>query len=199
MLSVHLRRALVLALCLLPFGIPASAPASAGCPSKPVSQVFLPWADPAYYSLVPDGGFEVRGGAWQLSDGARFVDDNESFYVRAPGDTWSLVIRAGASATSAPVCIGLDHPTLRLFARTTGGGMTQTLQVYVDYTDLAGFRRSQQIAVLGPSSSWTPTLPIPITTNAIMSLTSTNVRFRFEAPDGDWRVDDVYVDPYGKG
>jgi hypothetical protein len=184
--------------CLFSFGLPASAHSRSVCPATPAAPVFLPWADPAPYSLIDDGGMEARDGSWQLTGGARFVAGNEPFYVRAPGDAWSLAIPAGGSATSDAVCVGLRHPTLRFFSRTTGG-VARRLQVSLDYTDLAGFKRSHPIAVVGLTSSWRPTPPIPIVINAITPLTSTNVRFRFDAAGGDWWVDDVYVDPYGKG
>jgi hypothetical protein len=49
--------------------------------------------------------------------------------------------------------------------------------------------------VLG-GAEWQPTLPLLF----LGSLLSNEVRFRFTAaPDSAWLVDDVYIDPYGKG
>src|SRR5688500_9811392 len=95
--------------------------ASAGdCAAQELSQPFMPWADPMSYTLAPDGGFEEGGSSWSLDDGAAVVSGNESHYVRSAGDTRSLKLPSGSSATSAAMCVGLEHPTLRLFARNTG-------------------------------------------------------------------------------
>jgi len=190
--------AVALALCGLSLAVPANAAAQAGCPSQPVAQVFMPWGDPAWYASLPDGGMETQQGAWALGGSAKFVDGNEPYFVRSPTDAWSLKLSDGASAVSARTCIGVGHPTLRLFARSgnpTGG----TLRIAVEFTDLAGLRRSQQIAVLAADGSWAPTPPIAIFANALSLLIPQQVAFRFTADGGHWRVDDVFVDPYGKG
>jgi hypothetical protein len=198
MRKVNFRRVVVLVVCVLSLGVPASARADITCPSQPMARVFLPWGDPAWYTTLPDGGMETRAGAWRLTEPAAFVEGNEPYYVRAPDDAWSLKMPAGSSATSAPVCIGLGHPTLRFFMRSSGGP-TRSLVVFVEFTDLAGFARSGRIATLTSTAGWSPSPPIAIVANALAPLIGQNVRFRFESTDGDWRIDDVYVDPYGKG
>lgn len=198
MRKVDFRRVVVLAVCVASLGVPASARADITCPSQPVARVFLPWGDPAWYTEVPDGGMEARAGAWSLAGSAAFVEGNEPFYVRAPDDAWSTKLPAGGSATSAPTCIGLGHPWLRLFTRSRGAPR-RPLHVFVEFTDLTGTPRSQRIAMLTPTSAWYPTPPIAIVANALSPLIAQNVRFRFQSVGGDWRIDDVYVDPYGKG
>jgi hypothetical protein len=198
MRRVNLCRAVVLVLCGLSLGVPASAVAQTGCPKQPVAQVFLPWGDLAWYASVTDGGMETQQGAWTLSDSATFAPVNEPFFVRSASDRWSATLKPGASAVSAPTCIGIGHPTLRLFARSanpTGG----TLRIAVGYNDLSGVRRSQQIAMLVGGGSWAPTPPVAIVANLLALVTPQQVTFRFTADGGQWLVDDVYVDPYGKG
>lgn len=198
MRRVDLCRAVVLVLGSLSLGVPASAMAQTGCPEQPVGQVFLPWGDPARYASVTDGGMETQRGAWTLSDSATFAPVNEPFFVRSASDRWSAKLMPGASAASAPTCVGIGHPTLRLFARSanpTGG----TLRIAVGYSDLSGVRRSQQIAMLAGDGSWAPTPPVAIVANVLALVTPQQVRFRFTADGGQWLVDDVYVDPYGKG
>jgi hypothetical protein len=198
MRTVERARAVVLVLCGLSLALPANAAAQAECPSQPAAQVFMPWGDPGWYASVPDGGMETRLGAWSLRDSAKFLNGNEPYFVRAPADAWSLSLPSGASATSAPTCVSLGHPTLRLFARSgnpTGG----TLRIGVEFTDLTGARRTQQIAMLAADGSWAPTPPIAIFANAVSLLIPQQVRFHFTADDAKWQVDDVYVDPYGKG
>jgi hypothetical protein len=195
MRTVERIRAVVLVVCGLALALPAGASAQTGCPAQSTAQVFMPWNDPGWYTSVPDGGMEARSGAWSLA-GASFASGNEPFFVGSPADSWSLALPSGASATSAPTCISLGHPTLRLFARGKPGA---TLRVAVEFTDLAGTRRTQQIAVLGADGGWGPTPPIAIFANALSVLIPQQVAFRFSADDGKWQIDDVYVDPYGKG
>ena len=59
--------------------------------------------------------------------------------------------------------------------------------------------RTQQIAMLAANGSWAPTPPIAIFANALSLVIPQQVRFRFTADGAKWQVDDVYVDPYGKG
>jgi hypothetical protein len=198
MRTVERVRAVVLVLCGLSLALPASAAAQAECPPQPAAQVFMPWGDPGWYASVPDGGVETRLGAWSLDDSATFVNGNEPFFVRSPADAWSLSLSSGASATSAPTCVNLGHPTLRLFARS-GSPTRGTLRIAVEFTDLIGARRTQQIAMLAADGSWAPTPPIAIFANALSLLIPQQVRFHFSADDAKWQVDDVYVDPYGKG
>jgi hypothetical protein len=197
MRTVDRVRAVVLVLCGLSLALPAGAAAQAGCPSQPAAQVFMPWGDPAWYSSVADGGMETRLGAWGLADAASFVDGNEPFFVRSPSDAWSLSLPSGASAKSAPICVNLGHPTLRLFARSGRPG--GTLRIAVEFTDLTGNRRTQQIAMLTADGAWAPTPPIAIWANALSLLSPQQVAFRFTADNAKWQIDDVYVDPYGKG
>jgi hypothetical protein len=196
-LNVHVAAA-ALAICVLSLACPGAAQASQQCPSQPVAQIFRPWADPGWYESIRDGGMEQRSGAWSLRGDAAFAPGNEPYYVSSPQDGWSLSLPPGAAATSAPTCIGLGHPTLRFFARSktpTQG----TLRIDVLSTDLTGTVRSQQIALLAAGSSWQPTAPIPLVVNSLSLLAPLDVQLRFTASGGGWSLDDVYVDPYGKG
>jgi hypothetical protein len=196
-LNVHVTAA-ALATCVLSLAGPGAAQASQQCPSQPVSQIFLPWVDPGWYESIPDGGMEQQSGAWSLRGDAAVAPGNEPYYVASRQDSWSLSLRPGAAATSAPTCIGLGHPTLRFFARSktpTQG----TLRIDVLSRDLTGTVRSQQIALLVSGSSWQPTAPIPLLVNSLSLLAPLDAQFRFTASGGEWWLDDIYVDPYGKG
>ena len=75
-----------------------------------------------------------------------------------------------------------------------------TLGVEVLYEDLLGNVLTTQIGLLNASSRWQPTIPMPVVANLLALLPDGNtaVAFRFTPQDssGDWRIDDVYVDPY---
>jgi hypothetical protein len=178
------------ALALAPSGALAS-----GCPQQPLSQTFLPWLDVAWYVSAPDGGVEGGAGDWTLTDGAKVVEGNNPYLA---GDR-SLALPAGASATTAPMCVGIEHPTLRLFARHSGSPLS-TLTVSVVFSDLLGVTRSLPVGVIGAGAAWSPTPVMPILVNLLALTGDQHVAFRFTAPSGggEWAIDDVYVDPYKK-
>jgi hypothetical protein len=184
----------VLAVAALIFAMPAEARAS-GCPEQPASQTFLPWLDPAWYVLAPGG--DVEGGAekWTLAGGAAIADGNEPFLA---GER-SLALPAGASATTAPMCVGIEHPTIRLFARNTGDPAS-LLAVSVVARGPLGTRLVLPVGTVASGSEWAPTPVMPVVVNLLSLLGDQDASFRF-APvgDGTWAIDDVYVDPYKKG
>lgn len=187
----------------LTFAPPAQASplvASAeSCDAQELSQPFMPWVDPANYTLAPDGGFEEHGSSWSLEGGAAVGTGNETFYVRDAGDKRSLRLPGGSSATSAAMCVGIEHPTLRLFARNTGSPLS-TLKVKVLFEDGLGQTQSVPIGVVAAGDSWQPTQQMVIGVNLLPLLPGerTPVAFEFIAKGsgGNWRIDDVYVDPY---
>jgi hypothetical protein len=167
----------------------AAPQAQAACPAQPLERTFLPWHDLAYYQAAPDGGFE-RGGSWTLAGGAAVVDGNQPYLA----GTRSLALPGGASATTAPICVTVAHPTIRFFARNTGSALAP-LTVTVQFKTLLGLSLELPVGVVLSGAQWQPTLPLLVVGN----LLSNEVRFRFSADGGDWHVDDVYVDPYSKG
>jgi hypothetical protein len=203
----HRARRLAFAIGALAASLAAFAPAAqAGplvaaatdCDAQTLSQPFLPWLDPAHYTLAPNGGFEQGASDWDLDGGASVVSGNESFYVREAGDRHSLSLPAGSSATSDVVCVGVEHPTLRIFARNTGSPLS-SLKVEVLFEDATGAVRSAPIGALSAGPSWQPSALMPLVVNLLPLLPgeATPVAFRFEpqGAGGQWRLDDVYVDP----
>jgi hypothetical protein len=169
------------------------------CAEQRLAQVFLPWLDPAHYTLVANGTVESVAG-WELSGAVR-VSGNESYYVHGSGESFSLSLPAGSSATTAVICVGLEHPTLRFFARNEGSPVS-LLGVEVLFEDAMGAVRALSIGKVTGKSSWQPTPPLLVVANLLPLLPGerTPVAFRFTPLDalGDWRIDDVYVDPYRK-
>jgi hypothetical protein len=188
---------------LLLMATPASAqskPAPApSCPAPgPLSQVFARWADPAFYYLAVDGSFEKR--AWS---GGTLVAGNEPHFVGSAKDKRSMSL-AGA-ATSPRMCITLDSPTVRLFARQTAGGPTSTLGVTA-LVPVGGQEMAVAMMPVPATGDWLLTPPTPILANfgAVADIAglldgrpATRVRFVLTASAGSvWQVDDFYVDPY---
>jgi hypothetical protein len=167
------------------------------CNTEVIEQPFLRWADSSKYFLAPNGSLTDGDDGWRLSD-ARVVADSR------PGSTYgggAVQIDGGGSATSPAVCVGLEHPTIRFFARNTGS-ILGTLAVEALFEDAAGHVLSLPIGVVAGTGGWAPSLPMPIIVNLLPLLDGghTPVAFRFTAAGlgSSWRVDDLYVDPYGK-
>jgi hypothetical protein len=191
----------VLAAALAATAAPARAETVGPCSQVPLSQPFTPWLDQAQYQLVPGGDFESTAGGWQAAGGAQRIDENEPFYVADVRDRRSLDLGAGGSATTPDVCLGVEDPTLRFFARNDGSPLS-SLAVSVQYTGVDGLVVSLPIGVVAAAGDWQPSQPMPVLLNALsapmLSDGSTHVRFAFTpvGPGGDWAIDDVYLDPF---
>jgi hypothetical protein len=206
-------RALSLALLTSIVALAAAAPgANAGVlvESAPdcdqvLEQPFTRWGDDANYTLAPNGGFENGADSWKLSGGAETVSGNEPWYVRSADDSHSLHLPRRSSAKSGTVCVGLEHPTMRFFARSRTSGLTgallSSLRVDVLTETSLGLVVSVPIALITPRSSWRPSHRVLILANLLPLLPGehTPVAFRFTAQGpGEWWIDDVYVDPRGR-
>jgi len=184
----------------------AAAPASAGvlvksapdCNSTDIAQPFTRWGDTASYFLAPGGDFENGTDGWGLTGSARVVADNEPWNVSGVGDS-ALQIPAGATVTTPTVCVGLDHPTIRLFAkRTSGLPLLASLAVSVEVETSLGLKVTVPVnAVLLNTGSWSQTGRMLIVANLLPLLPGdlTPIRLKFTSLLGTFRIDDVYVDP----
>jgi hypothetical protein len=168
------------------------------CSSAETSNPFTPWLDYADYIVSPGGTFEDGATGWTLDDGAAIVSGNESHYVNSAGDTQSLKLPNGSSATSSTVCVGLEHPTIRFFARNSGS-LLSSLRVEVKFELANGGVTSLPIGAVLGNGSWQPSLPMLVVANLLPLLPGehTPVAFEFtpQGFGGNWRIDDVYVDP----
>jgi hypothetical protein len=197
--------AISLALATTALCVPAAAQAgplvasAPSCDNQAFSQPFAPWLDPASYTLDSGGAFEDGAQDWSLS-GASVVSGNESYSVHGAGDSHSLGLGSGGSATSATICVGIEHPTIRFFARNSGSRFSN-LGVEVLFEDASGGVHSAPIGSVSSGSSWQPTAVFPVVANMLTLLPGerTPVEFRFTARGGNWQIDDVYVDPWRNG
>ncbi len=204
----RLFRVLPLGLLACAAAVAVAAPAQAGvlvssassCSSETLSQPFQPWFDYSSYAPVPGGTFESGETSWSLSGAATVTPGNESYHLNGAADSSSLSLPVGSSATSPSMCVGINNPTLRFMARNAGTPLS-TLRVDVLLQDAMGNQHSAPLPSVLSGSSWQPTPPLPITVNLLTLLPGdeTAVAFRFTAQGGDWHVDDVYVDPWGRG
>jgi hypothetical protein len=184
------------AFAAVPAGAGILVESAPGCESPDSAPVFAPWGDPASYFLAPDGGFEAGGAGWRLR-GSSVVSANSPFAVSGPGSS-ALALPAGSSAVSPVVCVGLEHPTMRFFAKRTSGGLLPSLSVDVLVEDNLGLVSAVPAGIIGGSGSWRPGPPMVVLASLLPLLpgSHTPVAFRFTARGGSYLVDDVYVDPY---
>jgi len=184
----------------------SAAPAQAGvlvssareCDEPAASQVFLRWLDPLRYVPAPGGDAESAAG-WTLAGGARVVSGNEPWKVGDRADDASLLLPGGSQATTGVMCVGIGHPTMRFFARRSGGWLLDTLKVEVLFEGLGGSLNRLPIGVVLAGGSWQPTLPYPVLASLLPLLPGeqTPVAFRLTpVGSGSWQIDDVYVDPW---
>jgi hypothetical protein len=173
-----------------------------GCPTPVLETPFAAWNDHAKYTLVPGGDFEAETTSWSLSGGAALrweAPPEGTEDALAATHQRFLALPAGSSATSPEMCIGLEYPTLRFFARTTEPSSSR-LAVHVVFRTPDGVSRRLRIAELAAGERWEPTRVILILANllALHPEWDGKVAFRFTPTGGaaDWSIDDVWVDPY---
>ncbi len=179
------------------------AVAQAACPTTPVTKPFQRFGDTADYSLLSNGHFESGTSGWSLT-GAAVVNGNESHKVRSSTDTRSLQVSATGKVVSPKFCVGVEHPTFRLFARQASGSWA-TMAVRVRWSERDGRVNETTVGSLSGSgfASWQPTsvLPLALTLPLWQSGQSLQVQLVFDPEDygGAWAIDDVYIDPYARG
>jgi hypothetical protein len=161
-----------------------------------MAQPFAAWQDLNSYVPAPGGDLEQARSTWTLAGGAVTVEGNEPFRVGAATDHTSLSLPAGSSATTAQMCIGIEHRTMRFFAKS--GTHSAALRVEVLMADTGGMR-AVTLGTIKAGTSWAPTAELPTIVNKLAPLhgNAIQVAFRF-TPLGSAGVtiDDVYVDPY---
>jgi hypothetical protein len=181
---------------------PADAALGVSCPD-PTEQIFKPWGDWAQYAYVPNGGFESGTAGWGISGTATVVAGNETFFVNDTSDSYSLAIAPGTTVTSPAMCISLLNSKMRFFVANHGDPNAR-LKVQVLYNGGIGSLLSLVTKLLGISDvgyvtagdAWQPSEQVGMLSGALPLLTK-SVQFRFTSLDagGDFRIDDVYLDP----
>jgi hypothetical protein len=172
------------------------------CGDQQMSQPFSQFGDGNSYYLVPGGTFESGLGDWSTSGDATVSAGNEPWLVNDSSDGNSLSLPPGSSATSPATCVSLASPTLRFFARGSGGSSGSSLSVDVLLQGVGGVLGSVPIGSVSATGDWSPTPAYVMVANILSVLGSDEaaVAFRFTVQgDANWQIDDVYVDPWSKG
>ncbi|HEX3735602.1 MAG TPA: hypothetical protein VHU86_10695 [Solirubrobacterales bacterium] len=197
--STHAKLAGLTAAALLAIGVFAGS--AQACSYPGAQQVFKPWADQNSYVLAPDGGFEAGGVGWSLSGGAAVVAGNETYAVNGAADSRSLALPAGSTAASPPVCMALDTPSFRFFARNTGDPSSR-LRVEAVYK-LLGLVQTKVVSNVSAGPTWAPSQSVSTVlglSTIVGTLIPSAIQIRITPADskGNWQVDDIYVDPFAR-
>lgn len=179
----------------------AFAGSAQACSYSGAEQVFKPWGDQHSYVLAPDGGFEAGATGWTLSNGPKVVPGNESFGLGGSDDSSSLSLPAGSSAGSPSICMSIDTPIFRFFARNTGDPTSQ-LRVDAVYK-LLGLVQTKVGGTITAGSNWAPSQQISTVlglSTIVGTLIPSSIQIRFTPLDnrGQWQVDDLYIDPFAR-
>jgi hypothetical protein len=197
------KRALALVAACFALAVAAQPAAAATtpttCPDMVSSQVFAALGDTANYSPLAGGTFEGDMSGWTLN-GASVAAGNEPWQVDGAGDSNSLGVAPGGSATSPTFCVSSKTPTWRFFAHAANASKTTVLHVYVQVATPKGTLRLPVAKLTGDKySSWAAT-PSMVLGKVLPPNFNVNVRFVFAADSagGAWSIDDVFIDPYAK-
>lgn len=189
---------------VLLLALPGAANASllglgGSCPAPTLTQPFLQWGDANNYVLAPGGDFEGPLAGWSLSGGASRMDGSETYGVTGNVGSYSLSLPAGAVAVSPPLCVTSAYPDFRLFLKSAAS--SSSVRVEVVYQGLLGLVSG----LLTPSSglsggtTWQPSPQLSTSSTIPTLLGTAMLQIRFTGLTGTSQLDDVYVDPHGRG
>jgi hypothetical protein len=176
-------------------GLCAFASASqAACSYPDAEQVFAKWGDSGYYQLALDGGVEEGGNGWTVTGGAGLVAGNESEFLNGESDDTALSISYGGVATSPKVCVDASTPAFRLMALNSGDDHAK-LRVTVSYESGSGnMSRTTDVRADG---EWEPTDPLRLDAKGAQERVA-RISFTPKDDEGEWLLDDLYIDPFAR-
>lgn len=172
--------------------------AGADCGYGDTARVFAPWADMAMYALAPQGNLSPSDD-WTLDKEATVAAGADPF----SGAIFSLQLEKGAEAATPAMCVNLDNPTIRFFARDVGGNGKSNLKVDVLYEDFDGHVKHLTVAKLRLGTEWQPSAIVPIYMNMLAlaspdGVTAVALKFKAEGlqKDETLSISSLYVDPF---
>lgn len=173
--------------------VPWTPAASADCPQPSLSSALAGFGDRRSYFVAPGGAFEAP--QWSLAGGATLTGGSGPLRVgTAKG---SLKLPPGGSATSPVFCVDLDYPTMRFFSAQLAARSSSKLNVDVIYPTIGSTKKSASVS--SGTSAWTLSRDVKLRPEVVSKGSGwRHVQLRFsadKAATGDWRVDDVLVDP----
>ena len=174
------------------------------CSERYIEHPFAAWDDNADYFLIKEGNLGSDAVYdWNLGNGELMAENNPNSLHGE--EESSLALSEGDSAESPTFCVTVDDPTMRFFVRNTGAE-TGTLNVDAVYLDQNFEEHTYHLGTLTSQDAgdeWAPSPVLELSAPLVGLLddgeTPVSLRFTAEGEGSGWLVDDVYVDPYGKG
>ena len=133
--------------------------ASESCGFGAASQVFGQFGDNGYYALPSKGDLAD----WSLNNVG--ISGNHDPYSQAQ---YSLTLAGNAQVTTATYCVGVSNNVVRLFLQDSGPSNAD-LKVNLLYEGTDGNVQNVTIAKLQGSSTWQPSIAIPLAISALAS------------------------------
>jgi hypothetical protein len=174
------------------------------CSERYIEHPFAAWDDNADYFLIREGdlGSDAHYD-WNLGTSELVAENNPNSLHGV--ETSALALDEGDSAESPMFCVTVDDPTARFFVKNTGAE-TGTLSLDAIYLDENYDQHTYHLGTLTSADAgneWTPSpvldLAAPLVELLDEGQTPVTFRFTAEGEGSSWLVDDIYVDPYGKG
>jgi len=170
------------------------------CTAPQLVSAFASLGDSRDYVLAPGGSFEGKDlDGWQVQS-ARVGGGGSPLEVPdTDKNKRSLTIPAGGSATSPAMCVDLHYPTFRLMTKPQKG--QGQLRVDVIYPDSYNpvFHPVADVGAQGKDWQASADMPVfPERGGAAPGMRRVALRFTSVAAGGnagEWRIDDLYVDP----
>jgi hypothetical protein len=180
----------------------SSAASKRTCSNPLLEKPFTRFRDRRDYVIAPDGSFEdaVLEG-WQLSGGAKRVTESDPVHLGANDGDGVLAMPRGGVAISPTMCVDLDYPTFRLLGKAVRRPDSAAFRIEIVYPDVpnphwedvAEFDGKQFVYA---GSGWLLTSDLDMKPGRGGETAGyRRVAFRFTALSGEWRMDDLYVDP----
>lgn len=171
------------------------------CSSPLIENPFARFGDRRNYVMAPSGSFENGTAGWQLSGGARRVTEADPVDLGDNDGAGMLALSARASVVSPTMCVDLDYPTFRLLAKAVRLRDAAEFKIEIVYPDarkpqweeLTKFDAKQFVYA---GSGWLLTSDLDMKPDLGGKTAGfRRVAFRFTSLSGEWRMDDLYVDP----
>jgi len=170
-------------------GVLPGAASAAECAAVPTSKAFAQFGDANDYFLAPGGAFDS---IWSEKSGTPNLVANENPFNLGGGVT-SLRMTGKEAVTSAQFCVDRTMPHLRFVAlHDDDGQLDVEVKIYEN-----GRVMDSSSGSIAPSDhrSWAPTRTVDLKTGGMAEGESRTATVRLRS-QGEWYVDDLFIDPY---
>ena len=171
------------------------------CSSPLIENPFARFGDRRDYVMAPSGSFESGTAGWQLSGAAKRVTEADPVDLGANDGAGMLSLAGKASAISPTMCVDLNYPTFRVMTKAVGRVDSSEFKIEIAYPDSAKPAWEELTKFDGKQftnagSGWRLTNDMDMKPDLGGKTAGfRRVAFRLSALSGNWRVDDLYVDP----